>query len=496
MKKFIMILTTALLGLMVGCSTYNDSRVWEAIEELEVQVSNQQALLLALSNNLTIYSITETNEGFVITFSDNTTITIKHGEDGKDGTDGEDGKDGEGGTSVIVSVTWDDQNAYFTLSDGSVITIPLSTLGEEEEVSEDNKIYYTSADGDKIFPYQAGHAAFDAVLLSNTYKNGMGCMTFDDKVTQMTGVFRDSYLTSITLPKSMEQIAWYAFANCLYLEEITIPENVYWLNNAVFDGCANLKRIYCTPTTPPQLGENPLGAIPADLKIYVPKNYLDDYLATSWSAYADYLVEYDSEAVSANYEAWLGNWTVKGEGLEYVAGQGYVNPVQVEFNVSITKATENESFWVDGWNGFAGLPILVEYDVEHDALIFAAGVVATDVKFSDGQVALQIILAGVANDGFMYAGVEDMAYAIRSGEGAVIAPFEYTLQDGSEFYYTHTVFFGDFEDGRYLLEDCIPSTTLTMTPMASSATLAPSKTAIGPSKHHKAGDVKLRSINF
>ncbi len=46
------------------------------------------------------------------------------GEDGKDGTNGTDGTDGADGKSFFQDVTQDENNVYFTLADGTVITVP------------------------------------------------------------------------------------------------------------------------------------------------------------------------------------------------------------------------------------------------------------------------------------------------------------------------------------------------------------------------------------
>ena len=50
--------------------------------------------------------------------------TGEDGKDGQDGANGADGKDGKDGDSFFQSVTQDEQFVYFTLSDGTVITIP------------------------------------------------------------------------------------------------------------------------------------------------------------------------------------------------------------------------------------------------------------------------------------------------------------------------------------------------------------------------------------
>ena len=50
------------------------------------------------------------------------------GEDGKDGQDGKpgtDGKDGKDGDSMFTKVTYDEKNVYLTLTNGTVLTIPL-----------------------------------------------------------------------------------------------------------------------------------------------------------------------------------------------------------------------------------------------------------------------------------------------------------------------------------------------------------------------------------
>ena len=153
MMKKLLFLFSAVLMLLSGCTLpYDHSDILDRLDNLEREIQNTQALLAALSNNLTIVSVVDTEEGFVITFSDDSSITVKHGkdgadgEDGKDGADGEDGKDGangEDGTSVIVSVTWNEESVFFTLSDGTIVTIPLAPAiggGEGGNNQENNNL--------------------------------------------------------------------------------------------------------------------------------------------------------------------------------------------------------------------------------------------------------------------------------------------------------------------------------------------------------------------
>lgn len=139
MRRFIFYLAAfAACFAVAGCENNNDD-LWDAIGGLEdaVQKTNSelealQTLVEALQNSITIESVTETGNGYIIVFSDGRSITISNGKDGKDGAngkdgkDGKDGQDGEGGDSIFKSVEESDSDVTFTLEDGTVITIPKS----------------------------------------------------------------------------------------------------------------------------------------------------------------------------------------------------------------------------------------------------------------------------------------------------------------------------------------------------------------------------------
>ena len=203
------------------------------------------------------------------------------GEDGRDGQDGEDGRDGQDGVtprlkieddywyvsyddgqtwylldratgddgdSLFVSVSQDEENVYFILADGTEIVIPKYS-GSDEPASENNKIYYTTTDGKKIFPY---NGAIDAVLVSNTYEGGQGVMVFDDDITSIRNAFNAEYtLESVVIPASVKEIGYQAFYNCTSLSTVyckaTLPPDAYVYNNQTwmpFDGNAAFRRIY------------------------------------------------------------------------------------------------------------------------------------------------------------------------------------------------------------------------------------------------------------
>lgn len=105
--------------------------------------------------------------------------------------------------------------------------------------SENNKIYYTSTDGRKVF---AGHGCVDAVLLSNTYEDGKGCMTFDETVTEFRYYAfggKDNLLT-IEIPSSVTLIEEMSLWGCTSLSGIHIPDSVVSIEEKSFQNCPNL----------------------------------------------------------------------------------------------------------------------------------------------------------------------------------------------------------------------------------------------------------------
>lgn len=90
------------------------------------------------------------------------------GDDGQDGANGQNGTNGQNGDSMFKSVTQDEDNVYFTLSDGTVIALPKCNKADVEKLlARIQSISYipTHSDGkasmSRVFGVDNGCAVFD-----------------------------------------------------------------------------------------------------------------------------------------------------------------------------------------------------------------------------------------------------------------------------------------------------------------------------------------------
>ena len=121
MKKIMLFVVAAIAVTTVGCS-YDDSSIWEKFGEVDKRIEQNsraiESLKDAVANNLSVVDVTQTEEGYILTLSDGSTITLYHGTDGTNGTDGKDGE------SMISDIDLSDPDyVVITLTDGTTITL-------------------------------------------------------------------------------------------------------------------------------------------------------------------------------------------------------------------------------------------------------------------------------------------------------------------------------------------------------------------------------------
>ena len=220
---------------------------------------------------------------------------------------------------------WDADKIVYRNDDSFVRAYQGSELVWEKP-SSNNKIFYTSTDGQIVTPdigIGEESKGFGANIVSNTYSGGRGVIVFDGPVTKIgytafgrcntlqTIVIPDSVtsigqiaffscerLTSITIPKSVKHIDIGVFGKCTSLISITIPFSVRGIKWDAFKDCSQLSEVIVNAVTPPELyPEQYIGIYnqfennAPGRKIKVPAESLQAYkTAPGWSDYADDII--------------------------------------------------------------------------------------------------------------------------------------------------------------------------------------------------------------
>ena len=178
----------------------------------------------------------------------------------------------------------------YSLTEGKLVYTVVPPKDLVIEGPADNEIWYTSSDGNIVNPYNTD--VFGANIVSNTYENGKGVITFDGEVTSIGDMAFDgcfslasfvipnsvtsigiqsfngcSSLTSIVIGNGVTSIGDYAFSYCYNSTSITIPNSVTSIGNNAFFSCSGLNSITFEGTMEEwnsiEKGENWGGTVPA-----------------------------------------------------------------------------------------------------------------------------------------------------------------------------------------------------------------------------------------
>ena len=129
---------------------------------------------------------------------------------------------------------------------------PMKALNAIFNKPQNNVIYYTSSVKEEV-----NEECFDSPILSHTFENGVGVITFYDEITKIGNDAEDNYdpafwrndfmgnssITSITLPNSIISIGRLAFSGCMALKHIVLPSNLKYIGLSAFWGCSSLESI-------------------------------------------------------------------------------------------------------------------------------------------------------------------------------------------------------------------------------------------------------------
>lgn len=106
------------------------------------------------------------------------------------------------------------------------------------DIQSDNEIWCT-------FPSYSKLERDAKPICTYNAKNRCWVLHFDRDLTRLTEYyrFRYYYLTSITIPNSVDAIEPSTFIGCTRLTSVTIPESITYISKGLFDSCTSLRSI-------------------------------------------------------------------------------------------------------------------------------------------------------------------------------------------------------------------------------------------------------------
>ena len=164
--------------------------------------------------SLSLKSGTTSNSNFTITVSENTSTSQRTG---------------------IVTITSNGKSYEISISQKGKIEGSLDNME-----CKSNEILYKTSDGYVITLNK--ESGFGGKLVSNTYENGVGRLTFDADVTDIgADAFREcTTIEEIKFPNSVTSIGKNAFYECTSLTSVSIPNSITWIGKYAFSGCYSL----------------------------------------------------------------------------------------------------------------------------------------------------------------------------------------------------------------------------------------------------------------
>ena len=148
-----------------------------------------------------------------------------------------------------------------------------------KKVMPNNQIWYTSSDGHIINPTYIVSPfysnPFGATIISNTYEDGKGIITFDKDLTSIGdyAFFQCENLTNMVIPNSVTIMGNSLFSQCFSLKNVIIPNSVTTIGDNTFAHCSSLAEI-TIPNSVTSIGNYMFYGCKSLTEIIIPNNVI------------------------------------------------------------------------------------------------------------------------------------------------------------------------------------------------------------------------------
>ena len=168
------------------------------------------------------------------------------------------------------------------------------------------------------------------------------------KVTSIGNyAFRESSLSSVTIPNSVTSIGNYAFRDCSGLKSVTLPSSVTFIGEGAFSGCIFLTSVTALMPNPVEINKN-VFSNRTNATLYVPKGSKSAYQkAAYWKDFGSIVEITNINFADENVKALcVANWDTDQNGKLSYEEAAAVKDLQKVFtcNSDITSFDELQYF--------------------------------------------------------------------------------------------------------------------------------------------------------
>ena len=197
------------------------------------------------------------------------------------------------------------------------IPIPYGTCGENLTWNYKDSVLTISGTGvmewDGYAPWDSYYGSVKTAVIED------GAVNIDS-----AAFYFSMNLTSVTLPATLDSIAYLAFYACFNLKTITLPKSITKLGEGAFYYCMGLDTITCYATTPPTCGASCFYAVDTENAIvYVPNGSLEKYQnADGWKDFTNIQINPILASGTCGAEGDNLTWILNSDGLLTISGTG------------------------------------------------------------------------------------------------------------------------------------------------------------------------------